>query len=119
MNDKPREIEKECKVHGLCPHVLESKGGRYRCKKCRVVAVQKRRDTLKIKAVEYKGGKCERCGYCKYVGALDFHHLDPTQKDFAIASKGYTRSWDSVRNEIDKCLLLCSNCHREIHNGIE
>jgi 5-methylcytosine-specific restriction endonuclease McrA len=119
MENKPREIEKECKTHGICWHVLETNGGRYRCKKCRVVAVQKRRDVLKIKAVEYKGGKCERCGYSKYVGALDFHHVDPSQKDFAIASKGYTRSWEKVINELDKCIMLCSNCHREVHNGIE
>ena len=111
-------MQKECTKHGLVDHVLDS-GGRYRCKKCRVIAVQKRRDVLKIKAVEYKGGKCEKCGYSKYIGALEFHHLDPKQKDFGIASKGYTRSWDSVRIELDKCVCLCSNCHKEAHAEIQ
>jgi len=119
MESKPREIEKECSKHGSCLHVYVINAKRYRCKKCRVDAVQKRREVVKIKAVDYKGGKCEKCGYNKYVGALDFHHTDPTQKDFAIASKGYTRSWEKVKNELDKCMILCSNCHREIHNGIE
>ena len=50
--------------------------------------------------------------------ALEFHHLDPSQKDFGISSKGYTRSWDKVKEELDKCILVCSNCHREIHSGL-
>lgn len=78
--------------------------------------VQRRREKVKHMAVEYKGGKCERCGYNKCIEALEFHHLDPSEKDFAISSKGYTRSWESVKNELDKCIMLCANCHREIHN---
>lgn len=66
-------------------------------------------------AVEYKGGRCENCGYDRCLGALEFHHLDPTKKDFNISSKGYTRSWERVREELDKCVMLCANCHREIH----
>lgn len=69
-------------------------------------------------AIAYKGGKCQVCGYDKCVGALEFHHIDPTQKDFGISAKGYTRSWDKNRQELDKCILVCANCHREIHNGI-
>ena len=106
---------KECNKHGFVEHVLR-KDKRIRCKKCAVEAVQKRRDRVKELAVEYKGGKCIKCGYNKYVGALEFHHLDPSQKDFAIASKGYTRSWEKIKEELDKCILLCSNCHREEHN---
>lgn len=81
-------------------------------------AVQKRRDKLKLLAVEYKGGKCCICGYSKYVGALEFHHLNPNNKDFGISSKGYTRSFDLVKKELDKCILVCSNCHKEIHANI-
>ena len=66
-------------------------------------------------AIEYKGGKCEKCGYSRCMEALEFHHCDPTQKDFSISSKGYTRSWDKVRSELDKCMMLCANCHREFH----
>lgn len=69
-------------------------------------------------SVAYKGGKCQICGYSKYVGALEFHHIDPSQKDFGIASKGYTRSWDKNKEELNKCVLVCSNCHREIHAGV-
>lgn len=60
------------------------------------------------------GGKCVRCGYHKYAGALEFHHPDPTQKDFAISSKN-TKSLDRVWEEAQKCWLVCSNCHKEIH----
>ena len=72
----------------------------------------------KVKAVEYKGGKCLVCGYNKSVRALQFHHLDPTQKDFGIGAKGYTRSIEKTKEEVDKCILVCANCHREIHNGL-
>ena len=66
-------------------------------------------------AVEYKGKKCQRCGYDRCLEALEFHHLDPTQKDFNISSKGYTRSWKRVQEELEKCVMLCANCHREVH----
>lgn len=78
----------------------------------------KRRSALKRRAVEYKGGSCSRCGYNRYMGALDFHHLDPSKKEIAIAQKIATRSWESIRQELDKCILLCANCHREIEAGI-
>lgn len=69
-------------------------------------------------AVAYKGGKCQCCGYHNYIGALEFHHVDPAQKDFGVSSQGYTHSWDKVKQEIDKCVLVCANCHREIHANI-
>jgi hypothetical protein len=83
-----------------------------------VLAVTKRRKKLKSLAVELKGGKCQICGYCKYVGALDFHHLDENKKDFDLSTRGLTRSWEKIKEEIDKCILVCSNCHREIHGGL-
>lgn len=66
-----------------------------------------------MKSLEYKGFKCEICGYDKCIAALEFHH--PYEKDFGISSKGYTRAWEKVKLELDKCILVCSNCHREIH----
>jgi 5-methylcytosine-specific restriction endonuclease McrA len=75
------------------------------------------RRSLKIKAVEYKGGKCSRCGYCKSLRALQFHHRDPKQKDFAI-SRPNPRSWEKVKVELDKCDLLCANCHSEAHDEL-
>lgn len=80
-----------------------------------IQAVQKRRKQIRIKAVEYKGGQCEICGYDRCIEALEFHHKDPTQKDFAISSRGHSRSWERVKAELDKCVMLCANCHREVH----
>ncbi len=80
-------------------------------------AVVKRRKKVRSMAIEYKGGKCEICGYNRCVQALEFHHLSE-DKDFGISDKGYTRSWEKVKKEIDKCILVCSNCHRELHIGI-
>jgi len=81
-----------------------------------VIYVQRRREKIKSLSVEYKGGKCEICGYNKCIDALEFHHINPEEKDFGIASKGYVRSWEKVKKELDKCMLVCANCHREIHN---
>lgn len=87
----------------------------YRCLKCRAEAVNNRRLKLKKLAVEYMGGSCQFCGYDRCIGALEFHHKDPSQKDFGISAKGYTRSFDKVKTELDKCVMLCANCHREEH----
>lgn len=87
-------------------------------KKANVAKVQKRRLKIKEMSIEYKGGKCEKCGYNKCKGALEFHHLDPDTKDFGIGQKGYTRSWEKVKEELDKCIMVCANCHREIHEEL-
>lgn len=110
----PKYENRVCEKHGNVPFVLEG-SGRFRCTKCRSYFVQKTRDNLKKRAVEYKGGSCQKCGYNKCVAALDFHHLDPNEKDFGIARNGYTRGWEAIKIEIDKCILVCSNCHRETH----
>ncbi|KKR36503.1 MAG: hypothetical protein UW46_C0005G0044 [Candidatus Yanofskybacteria bacterium GW2011_GWF1_44_227] len=81
-----------------------------------IKAVAKRRRKVKSLAIEYKGGKCQVCGYCKYQGALDMHHI--SDKQFGIGDKGYTRSWEKIKQELDKCILVCANCHREIEGGI-
>lgn len=81
-------------------------------------AVTKRRKAVKQKVVEYKGCVCSLCGYARCVDALDLHHIDATTKEFGISSGGLTRSWEKVRTEADKCILVCANCHREIHAGM-
>jgi 5-methylcytosine-specific restriction endonuclease McrA len=83
-----------------------------------IKAVAKRRRKIKLMSVQYKGGKCQICGYDKYVGALDLHHIDESQKSFGIGDKGYTRSWEVTKKELDKCILVCANCHREVEAGI-
>ncbi|KKU44761.1 MAG: hypothetical protein UX64_C0046G0002 [Microgenomates group bacterium GW2011_GWC2_46_7] len=80
--------------------------------------VSERRRKLKRMAVELKGGCCQICGYNKYVGALDFHHVDEGMKSFDLSSRGLTRSWDRIKEEINKCVLVCANCHREVHAGL-
>jgi len=104
-------MQRECKKHGTQRHRPRSDGG-YRCTKCRNEQISKWRRKIKLKAVEYHGGKCRTCGYSKCVEALEFHHL--TDKDF-IVSSGSTKSWDTVKKELDKCHMLCANCHREVH----
>ena len=76
------------------------------------------RRRLKAKAIEYKGGKCILCGYDRCSAALEFHHLDRTSKSFGLSRKGIIRSWDSIRKELDKCVLICANCHREVEAGV-
>jgi 5-methylcytosine-specific restriction endonuclease McrA len=114
-----KNVIRECSRHGETAYVLVNNDrAHYACMKCRTEAVQRRRVRIKEMAVEYKGGKCERCGYCKSLKAMEFHHIDPTQKDFGIGYKGRTRSWEVVKAELDKCILLCANCHREVHEEL-
>ena len=82
-------------------------------------AVDKRRKKIKEMAVVYKGGKCNICGYFRYIGALEFHHIDERKKSFGLSMDGLTRSWERTRRELDKCILVCSNCHKEIHAGLK
>ena len=93
---------------------LTSNGTKSTCNSC---ITNKRRIKLKERAVKYKGGKCEICGYNKFYGALTFHHVDPTKKEFEI-SGGHTRSWENIKKELDKTNLLCQNCHHEVHGGL-
>jgi hypothetical protein len=75
------------------------------------------RQRIKQKLIEYKGGRCEKCGYNKPISAVyQFHHKDPQQKKFGIAHKGKCYPWEVVKAEADKCLLLCANCHAETHH---
>lgn len=120
----------ECSDKKKCPKCKENKrldefysrrnrkGNSVYCKTCSNSESRERFKNFKIKCVDYKGGKCERCGYNKYIGALDFHHLDPSQKDFGIAKVKLHSFDDKVKRELDKCILVCSNCHREIHGSL-
>ena len=74
------------------------------------------RRKIKEKFVLYKGGKCSICGYDKAMRALEFHHEDPSKKENGIF---YHVKWEESRKELDKCILVCSNCHREIHEEMD
>lgn len=81
-------------------------------------AIRKRlgRRKLKAEAVRYKGGRCQRCGYDRCLAALVFHHRDRSKKEFHLSLTQKTKL-DSVKGELDKCDLLCSNCHAEVEWG--
>jgi 5-methylcytosine-specific restriction endonuclease McrA len=81
-------------------------------------AVSSRRRKLRNEAIKILGGRCKLCGYNKSPRALSFHHLDPKTKSFGISMKGLTRSWDKIQKELKKCILLCANCHAEVHDKI-
>ena len=82
------------------------------CKNNAGVVVKRQRN--KEKYVEYLGGKCSRCEWNEHPAGLAFHHVNPADKSFQI-STGVTRSWARVRVELDKCVLLCHNCHAVVH----
>ena len=66
---------------------------------------------------QVQGGKCERCGYDKNISAFDFHHRDPKNKDSQLDMRHLSNSnMNWIIEEFEKCDVLCSNCHREIHN---
>ena len=105
-----------CKYHGETKHSMYS--NRWRCNKCISNDKQNVRNRLKEKFIIYKGNKCCICGYAKCNGALEFHHLIPELKEFSLSAKGTNRSWKRCQKELDKCIMVCANCHREIHAGL-
>ena len=101
------------------PNKITSDGYGSWCKRCDTQNRREQRQENKKKLVEYFGGKCVICGYSKYYGALEFHRLNPDKKDLSwerIMTKRY--DFKKMLKEAKKCLLICSNCHREIHAGI-
>ncbi len=113
---------KYCVECGNSIHSLNKFGVCRECinKRCKsdVEIMRDVRYKKKRMAVEYKGGKCNICGYEKCLSALDFHHKNPQEKVFSINGNGLCLSWKKTKEELDKCVLLCANCHREAHNGI-
>ena len=104
-------------------------GKMYCCNKCKSLACyykhgdnQKkfndRRANNKLEAVVYKGGKCLNCGYNKNLSGLSFHHRDPEEKDFSINNLNSSKLLERHFKELDKCDLLCHNCHQEEHHRI-
>jgi len=81
----------------------------------RAATISALRRAMKREAVKRLGGKCMRCGYDKCIAALNFHHRDPNQKDFGLAFGGNMHTWDAYWAEVQKCDLLCANCHAEEH----
>lgn len=110
-------IRFSCIHHGETDYAIEGRGY-YRCKRCRSESIARHRRRLKEKLVSEAGGRCMVCGYERSIAALEFHHIDPTQKRFGISAGGLTQSLKTLRAEIASCVLLCSNCHAEVENGV-
>ena len=114
--EMPRYTERTCRTHGQTRFILENRGY-YRCVRCRMERVAARRKKVKEILVAEAGGHCVMCGYDRYIGALQFHHVDPAEKSFGIAQRGCTRGIAHARREMAKCVLVCANCHAELEGG--
>lgn len=75
------------------------------------------RRLLKAKSVKAKDSKCFCCQNSFPNSVYDFHHLNPKEKDFGFGDKTSTVKWDIIQIELDKCIMVCANCHRMIHSG--
>lgn len=121
INEATVKVCSECKKEKpLNEFYLKNKDGELKhmyCKSCCSNRTLRRQYKLKKEAVLYKGGCCALCGYDKYYGALDFHHVDPKTKEFEI-SKFRLLKFNQIKKELDKCICVCKNCHSEIHAGI-
>lgn len=122
MNLNTSETEKKCPKCGEIKNrqkdYYKIKGESIKvggvCKSClKKFNAERKREAKKL-AVKYKGGCCSKCGYNKSLNALDFHHVNPSQKNIKWNSFR-NRFNDKLKKELDKCILLCANCHREIH----
>lgn len=117
---------KTCEICGKSFEIMDNGWTRKYCYECsphedenmsHAQAVTIKRRAIKKMLIEYKGGKCEHCGYDKCMRALEFHHLNPNEKDFGL-SRCLSKSISSLKKEVDKCILLCSNCHAEEHERL-
>lgn len=117
---------KICEICGKSFEIMDNGWTRKYCYECsphedenmsHAQAVTIKRRAIKKMLIEYKGGKCEHCGYDKCMRALEFHHLNPNEKDFGL-SRCLSKSVSSLKKEVDKCILLCSNCHAEEHERL-
>ena len=81
------------------------------------LAQQDRGRKRKIEMIKQFGNACTKCGYDKNYAALEFHHIEPEKKSFQLDLRSLSnRKWSSIVEEGKKCILLCSNCHAELHN---
>lgn len=110
-------VMRTCARHGEVQFVLEGRGY-YRCRQCRLERVARQRRALKATLVAEAGGCCQICGYDRCVAALEFHHVDPSEKRLGISAGGLSLGIETLRAETAKCVLLCSNCHAEVESGV-
>lgn len=113
-NEKQRKEYEKIKKCEICEKEFKK-----RTKICMSCYTNTRRYKIKIKMIEYKGGKCQKCTDGNLdISCYDFHHMDPSKKEFNLSGLNSAKiNWDKVKKELDKCLLLCSNCHRTEHSN--
>jgi hypothetical protein len=111
------EMRMTCPTHGATDYVRDGRGY-YRCRRCRAEAVSRRRRKVKELLVHEAGGACVICGYTGNMRALHFHHVRPHEKRIEMNAKGVALALATLRAEARKCVLLCSNCHAEVEDGI-
>lgn len=121
----PKSLNKKCPKCSKVKSTSEFYGDKSQirrisvyCKSCLKDHTIERQRKFKEDCVKYKGSKCVICSYNKYIGALEFHHLDPSKKDFSISNQKLTKFDSRIFEELNKCVLLCANCHREVHSGL-
>jgi hypothetical protein len=111
----------------VCNTKLMGRQRKYCSRKCKneagnisfqsYLAQQKRGRDRKVELILRYGGCCAECGYAKNFSALEFHHIDSKSKSFQLDLRSLSnRKWSVVLEEAEKCILLCSNCHAELHN---
>lgn len=109
---------RKCQKHGLVSHQKRTDNSGWRCSKCNTEHVHTHRVKKKEILILELGGSCILCGYNKYIGSLHFHHIDPRTKKFGLGKINLASSLSKLREEVKKCILVCSNCHGEIHAGL-
>ncbi len=113
--------ERKCLTcnHTKSQDAFYKRGTKYmsHCRSCYQNKYTQRSRDNKQQAVNYLGGKCTKCGYNKCNAALDFHHIDSTTKEHSVAHLMKSINFDKLKPELDKCVLLCANCHREHHSS--
>jgi hypothetical protein len=117
--DFTKKICTKCGIEKEIEAFYTLKNGRKHsnCIKCQRIKNKQKPREIKRRCIEYKGCKCQICGYSTYQGSLDFHHLDSDEKKFSIGHR-HMRNFENLIPELDKCILVCKNCHCEIHAGI-
>lgn len=111
---KTKSVIKECKIHGLTEYaVISTTGGTY-CRKCKAEQSKQKRNNIRKLCYEYLGNKCSKCN--EKLDIYEFHHINEKEKLFEI-SEGIVKnlSFKKLKPELDKCILVCPNCHQEIH----
>lgn len=120
VNNEYKFVKSSSSETKVCPKCGNSRNldhftkGHVYCKKCFSNYTKERQQKTKQKCIDYLGGKCNDCGGKFSTHVYDFHHLDPATKEFGI-SKKLTSSFENLKSELDKCVLLCRNCHRKRH----